>query len=47
MRRRIEVQVLHDMFGKLLQVAMDEFQQTQAHRQDEDSLGRLAHRHRA
>ena len=41
------MQVPHDIFGKLLQVAMNEAEQSQTHRQHENSLCPLANRHRA
>jgi len=41
------MQMPHDVFGKLLQVAMNEAEQSQTHRQHENSLCSLANRHRA
>ena len=41
------MQVSHDIFGKLLQVAVNEAEQSQTHRQYENSLCPFANRHRA
>jgi hypothetical protein len=40
------MQVPDDIFGKLLQVAMDEPKQSKAHRQHDNPLARLVRRHR-
>ena len=41
------MQVSHHIFGKLLQIAVNEIEQSQTHRQHENSLCSLANRHRA